>query len=79
MGRAPALRSTPVLEGPMDEKIRRDKDSEGNRRHASDTPDDKRDDTRSDEQRDELARRRAGNAERSGLTRRERDEQWPVG
>jgi hypothetical protein len=55
----------------MDEKARRDKDNEGDRRHAANTDDEAK--------RDELARRRAENSERAALTKREREERWPVG
>jgi len=56
---------------PMDEKPRRDEGQDGRNREA----------THADEtdQRDELARRRERSNEHPALTRREREERWPIG
>lgn len=55
----------------MDEKSRRDDAAEGRTHEASN----------GDEsgQRDELARRREPSREHPALTRREREERWPIG
>jgi hypothetical protein len=56
---------------PMDEKIRRDDGHEGRSREASNAGE--------TDQRDELARRRGELGDRPALTRREREQQWPIG
>jgi hypothetical protein len=56
---------------PMDEKPRRDDAHNGQNREASDSD--------ATEQRDELARRREQSHEHPALTRREREERWPIG
>lgn len=55
----------------MDEKPRRDEGQDGRNREA----------THADEtdQRDDLARRRERSNEHPALTRREREERWPIG
>ena len=55
----------------MDENPRRQNDSDGNRRQASNTHD--------DVERDERLSRRSESSERPALTRREREERWPIG
>jgi hypothetical protein len=55
----------------MDEKHRRDDAHNGQTREASGAED--------TDQRDELARRREEPREHPALTRREREERWPVG
>lgn len=55
----------------MDEKSRRDDAHNGQNREASDSD--------ATDQRDELARRREQSHEHPALTRREREERWPIG
>jgi hypothetical protein len=55
----------------MDEKPRRDDAHNGQNREASNPED--------TDQRDELARRREQPREHPALTRREREERWPIG
>jgi hypothetical protein len=56
---------------PMDEKPRRDEGQDAGNREA----------THADEndQRDDLAHRRERSKEHPALTRREREERWPIG
>jgi hypothetical protein len=55
----------------MDEKSRREDAHNGQNREASNAED--------TDQRDELARRRDPSREHPALTRREREERWPIG
>jgi hypothetical protein len=55
----------------MDEKFRRDDAPNGQNREASNAEE--------SDQRDELARRREHAREHPALTRREREERWPIG
>jgi len=55
----------------MDEKSRRDESHNGQSRDASNAEE--------TDQRDERARRREQSREYPALTRREREERWPIG
>jgi len=55
----------------MDEQTRRNENTAGNGRHASSENE--------REQRDDVSRQRERPADRSPLTKREREERWPIG
>jgi len=55
----------------MDEQTRRNENAPGNGRHASSD--------KEREERDDGSRQRERSADRSPLTKREREERWPIG